>query len=55
MAFTDFEFDFDISKRYILFTVKETYKAIWEMLSPKEMSLPPIKNCGYQQQSNFIK
>jgi hypothetical protein len=40
MTLTDFEFDFHISRKPIPFIVKETFKAIWEVLSPKEMPLP---------------
>jgi hypothetical protein len=40
MTFTDLEFDFHISRKTIPFIVKETCKAIWEVLSPKEMPLP---------------
>jgi hypothetical protein len=40
MTFRDLEFDFHISRKAIPFIVKETCKAIWEVLSPKEMPLP---------------
>jgi hypothetical protein len=40
MTFTDLEFDFHISRKTTPFIVKETCKAIWEVLSPKEMPLP---------------
>jgi len=40
MTFMDLEFDFHISRKTIPCIVKETCKAIWEVLSPKEMPLP---------------
>jgi hypothetical protein len=40
MTSTDVEFDSYISRKSIPFVVKETCKAIWEVLSPKEMPFP---------------
>ncbi|GFG38104.1 hypothetical protein Cfor_07274, partial [Coptotermes formosanus] len=40
MTSTDLEFDFHISRKSTPFIVKETCKAIWEVLSPKEMPFP---------------
>jgi len=54
MKFTNLEYDFHILRKIILFVVKETCKAIWEVLSPKKIPLPS-KEIRLKQHSNFIK
>jgi hypothetical protein len=39
MKFTNLEFDFHIQRKIILFIVKETCTAIWEVLSSKKIPL----------------
>jgi len=39
MKFTNLEFCFHILRKIILFIVKETCKAIWEVFSPKKIPL----------------
>jgi hypothetical protein len=40
MTFTNLEFDFHLSRKIILFIVKEMCKAIWKVLLPKKIPLP---------------
>jgi len=43
MKFTNLEFDFHILTKIILFIVKETCKAIWEVLSQRKYHSPVKK------------
>jgi len=40
MKFTNLESDFHILRKTVLFIVRETFKEIWEVLSPKKIPLP---------------